>query len=218
MNVESSFCNDGSNAWTRYTVGVLVAVPILILHEGLGYMADAIYQTGNQENKSISAYMGFLDVNYSWQRDWSWNAGTNMHYASGSDKDSRKVNTFNSLWGSNYLGYGVDAATANAMQFGAYTAATYRPGQSFTTGFLSTWRANKDDAIYTTGQFKMFGADSDERYAYSQLYLSLYNQINPYLLLNTNIYYSLDSQYIKEVTGENSKNVARVEFSVIYNF
>lgn len=186
--------------------------------KGVGYMADLIYQTGNQGDEDVSAYMGYVDVNYNWQSDWNVRVGVNAHYASGSDGSDSESNTFNPLWTGDPQGFGFDGGYSNVMQAGAYGVMEYSPGQSIVTGFLSTWRASLDDGIYTLGMGELYGANSDERYAYTQTYLQFINKVNPYLTLETKFYYSMDSDYIKDVVGEDSKNVGRVELAAIYNF
>lgn len=189
--------------------------------DGFGYMVDGIYQMGKDDSRDVSAYMGFANIHYGWQRNMHWQFGAVMHYASGSDADSKKQNTFNPLWGGDPLGYALDGAYGNTMQFGSYAQMGYRPGQFITAGFLSTWRANTDDALYSIGQYQMFGADSDERYAYTNLYLFFDNNITSNLLLKTQLYYAFDSKYTEEVLsqrGMKSRNIASLKFTGIYNF
>ena len=144
-----------------------------------------LYQTGKQAGQNIAAYMGYMDMNYNWSADWDWRVGMNLHYASGSDEGSSKVNTFNPLWTGDPLGFGFDGGYSNVMQVGLYTVVDYKPRQSIIAGFLSTWRANTDDAIYTLNQDVLYGADSNEKYAYTQAYLQFHNYVTPYLKLET---------------------------------
>lgn len=201
-----------------------VDIQVLGLHahnfvsEGFGYMADGIYQFGDHAGKDISAYMGYLDLNYNWKADWNYRLGMNMHYASGSSKDSDKVNTFNPLWTGDPLGFAHDGAYGNAMQLGSYTVIEYMPKQSVIAGFMSTWRANTEDAIYTLNQDVLFGSNSDEKYAYTQFYLQFHNYLTTNVKVESNFYYALDSQYTRDVVGEDSSNIARVELALIYNF
>lgn len=186
--------------------------------EGFGYMLDGVYQFGDHAGKDISAYMAYADLNYNWKADWNYRLGLNLHYASGSDKDSDKVNTFNPLWTGDPLGFAHDGAYGNAMQVGSYTVIEYQPKQSIIAGFMSTWRANTDDAIYTLNQDVLFGAESDEKYAYSQFYLQFHNYITGNLKSEVNMYYALDSDYTRDVVGSSSDDISRVEIALIYNF
>lgn len=186
--------------------------------EGFGYMWDGVYQFGDQAGKDISAYMTYADFNYNWKADWNYRLGLNLHYASGSDKNSDKVNTFNPLWTGDPLGFAHDGAYGNAINIGSYTVIEYMPKQSIIAGFMSTWRANTDDAIYSLNQDELFGADSDESYAYSQFYLQFHNYLTGNLKLETNLYYALDSDYTRDVVGDTSDNISRVELALIYNF
>ncbi|WP_431306041.1 hypothetical protein [Vibrio crassostreae] len=201
-----------------------VDIQVLGLHahnfvgEGFGYMFDGVYQFGDHAGKDISAYMAYADLNYNWKADWNYRWGLNLHYASGSDKDSDKVNTFNPLWTGDPLGFAHDGAYGNAMQVGSYTVIEYQPKQSIIAGFMSTWRANTDDAIYTLNQDVLFGAESDEKYAYTQFYLQFHNYITGNLKSEVNMYYALDSDYTRDVVGSSSDDISRVEIALIYNF
>lgn len=201
-----------------------VDIQVLGLHahnfvgEGFGYMFDGVYQFGDHAGKDISAYMAYADLNYNWKADWNYRWGLNLHYASGSDKDSDKVNTFNPLWTGDPLGFAHDGAYGNAMQVGSYTVIEYQPKQSIIAGFMSTWRANTDDAIYTLNQDVLFGAESDEKYAYTQFYLQFHNYITGNLKSEVNVYYALDSDYTRDVVGSSSDDISRVEIALIYNF
>ncbi|ANU39067.1 alginate export family protein [Vibrio scophthalmi] len=201
-----------------------VDIQVLGLHahdfvsEGFGYMVDGIYQFGDQAGKDISAYMAYADLNYNWKTDWNYRVGINLHYASGSDKNSDKVNTFNPLWTGDPLGFAHDGAYGNAMQFGGYSVIEYMPKQSIITGFMSTWRANTEDAIYTLNQDVLYGADSDEKYAYTQFYLQFHNYLTPNLKSEVNTYYALASDYTDDVVSPDSKDIARIELALIYNF
>ena len=186
--------------------------------EGFGYMFDGVYQFGDHAGKDISAYMAYVDLNYNWKADRNYRLGLNLHYASGSDKNSDKVNTFNPLWTGDPLGFAHDGAYGNAMQVGSYTVIEYQPKQSIIAGFMSTWRANTDDAIYTLNQDVLFGAESDEKYAYSQFYLQFHNYITGNLKSEVNMYYALDSDYTRDVVGSSSDDISRVEFTLVYNF
>lgn len=201
-----------------------VDIQVLGLHghhfvdEGFGYMLDGIYQFGDHAGKDISAYMGYADLNYNWKTSRNYRAGINLHYASGSGKNSDKVNTFNPLWSGDPLGFAHDGAYGNAIQFGGYALIEYREKQSIIAGLMSTWRANTEDAIYTLNQDVLFGAGSDKKYAYSQFYLQFHNAITGNLKTELNLYYALDSDYIRDVAGPQSGNISRVEIAVIYNF
>lgn len=201
-----------------------VKIQVLGLHthqfvqQGIGYMADSIYQFGDHAGKRISAWMGYLDVNYNWQTDWNYRLGMNMHYASGSSKDSKRVNTFNPLWTGDPLGFATDGAYGNAMQAGIYTVTEYKPKQSIIGGFLSTWRADTDDAIYSLNQDVLFRQNSDKRYAYTQFYLQFHNYWTGNLKTEMNLYYALTSPYLRDVSGKENKNISRAELVVIYNF
>jgi hypothetical protein len=94
----------------------------------------------------------------------------------------------------------------------------YQPKQSIIAGFMSTWRANTDDAIYTLNQDVLFGAESDEKYAYTQFYLQFHNYITGNLKSELNMYYALDSDYTRDVVGSSSDDISRVEIALIYNF
>ena len=83
---------------------------------------------------------------------------------------------------------------------------------------MSTWRANTDDAIYTLNQDVLFGADSDEKYAYTQFYLQFHNYITGNLKTEVNTYYALASDYTRDVVSTDSKDAMRVELALIYNF
>ncbi|KNY46277.1 hypothetical protein AKG94_09280 [Vibrio harveyi] len=201
-----------------------VDIQVLGLHahdfvrEGFGYMVDGVYQFGDHAGKDISAYMAYADLNYNWSADWNVRAGLNLHYASGTSKDSDKVNTFNPLWTGDPLGFAHDGAYGNAMQVGGYSVFEYMPKQSIITGFMSTWRADTDDAIYTLNQDILFGENSDEKYAYTQFYLQFHNYITGNLKTELNLYYALDSDYTRDVVGPQSDNITRAEIAVIYNF
>ncbi|WEM45047.1 hypothetical protein PTW35_18300 (plasmid) [Photobacterium sp. DA100] len=201
-----------------------VDIQVLGLHahdfvsEGFGYMIDGVYQFGDHAGKDISAYMAYADLNYNWKADWNYRVGMNLHYASGSDADSDKVNTFNPLWTGDPLGFAHDGAYGNAMQVGGYSVIEYAPKQIIITGFMSTWRANTDDAIYTLNQDVLFGEDSDEKYAYTQFYLQFHNYITGNLKTEVNTYYALASDYTDDVVGPNSKDITRFELALIYNF
>lgn len=201
-----------------------VDIQVLGLHahdfvrEGFGYMVDGVYQFGDHAGKDISAYMAYADLNYNWSADWNVRAGLNLHYASGTSKDSDKVNTFNPLWTGDPLGFAHDGAYGNAMQVGGYSVIEYMPKQSIITGFMSTWRADTDDAIYTLNQDILFGENSDEKYAYTQFYLQFHNYITGNLKTELNLYYALDSDYTRDVVGPQSDNITRAEIAVIYNF
>jgi len=185
---------------------------------GFGYMLAGVYQFGDHAGKDISAYMAYADLNYNWKADWNYRVGMNLHYASGSDADSDKVTTFNPLWTGDPLGFAHDGAYGNAMQVGGYSVIEYAPKQTIITGFMSTWRANTDDAIYTLNQDVLFGEDSDEKYAYTQFYLQFHNYITGNLKTEVNTYYALSSDYTDDVVGPDSKDIARVELALIYNF
>ncbi len=190
------------------------------VREGFGHMVDGIYQFGDHAGKNISAYMGFLQLNYNWAKDMNYTLALNGHYASGTSKDSDEVNTFNPLWGGDVFGYAVDAAYSNAIQVGPSIKVEYLPMQSVTAGFLSTWRANTDDAIYSLMQRKVFSEESDQKYAYTNLYLQLHNYLAPTLKLEANMSYALDSKYTQDVVGQgqDSADVARVELILNYEF
>ena len=186
--------------------------------EGFGYMVDSVYQFGEHAGKDISAYMAYADLNYNWKADWNVRTGLNLHYASGTSKNSDEVNTFNPLWTGDPLGFAHDGAYGNAMQVGGYSVIEYMPKQSIITGFMSTWRADTDDAIYTLNQDILFGENSDEKYAYTQFYLQFHNYITGNLKTEVNLYYALDSDYIRDVVGPDSSNISRAEIAMIYNF
>lgn len=188
------------------------------VQQGFGYMADGIYQFGDQAGKSIAAYMGYLDANYNWRTDWNYRLAINIHYASGSSKNSKRVNTFNPLWTGDPLGFATDGAYGNAMQTGLYTVIEYKPRQSVIGGFLSTWRVKTDDAIYSLNQQQLFSAQSDKKYAYTQFYLQLHNYWTGNLKTEVNMYYALHSPYLRDVTAKNSKNISRIELALMCNF
>jgi hypothetical protein len=83
---------------------------------------------------------------------------------------------------------------------------------------LSTWRENTEDAIYTGGRQVLFGADSDEKYAYTQFLALFENQITPNVKSELEISYALDSQYIKDVVGSNTSDISRVSWNLLYYF
>lgn len=201
-----------------------VRIQVLGLHghnfvnRGAGYMADAIYQFGDHAGRSVSAYMGYVDVNYNWQTAINYRLGMNLHYTSGTSKHSKQVNTFNPLWTGDPLGFASDGAYGNAMQAGLYTVIEYKPRQSLIGGFLSSWRANTDDAIYSLNQDVLFGQNSDKKYAYTQFYLQLHNYLTANFKTEVNLYYALSSPYLRDVAGRGSKNISRIELVVIYNF
>lgn len=186
--------------------------------EGVGYMADTVYQFGDHAGKPISAYMGYVDVNYNWIKNWHYRSGINVHYASGSGKNSRKVNTFNPLWTGDPLGFATDGAYANAIQGGLYTVIEYLPQQSLTGGLLSTWRANTEDAIYSLNQDQLFSANSAKKYAYTQFYLQFHNYWTGNLKTEINLYYAPASRYLNDVLAGGAKAISRVELAMIYNF
>ncbi len=125
------------------------------------------------------------------------------------------MNTFNPLWTGDPLGFAHDGAYGNAMQVGGYSVIEYMPKQSIITGFMSTWRADTDDAIYTLNQDILFGENSDEKYAYTQFYLQFHNYITGNLKTELNLYYALDSDYTRDVVGPQSDNITRAEIAVI---
>lgn len=186
---------------------------------GLGYHAEGIYQFGDNEGKDISAYMGFADINYTWAGDWSWKTGVKLHHASGTEAGSDDFNTFNPLWTDDILSAVNSGAYSNVNQLGWYLETGYSPGQNVAVGFLSTWRVSTDDAIYTKDQSMLFGADSEEKYAYTQAYVRLTNMLTPTLKLDTGLTYAFDSSYIKDVVGEQaSSDSKRIEMVLTYNF
>jgi hypothetical protein len=83
---------------------------------GISYLADVIYQTGKSSGMDVSAYMAHLNLSFAFEQDWHYRVGGIAHIASGSDANSSKVTTFNSLWTGDPLGSAVDAGYGNAIQ------------------------------------------------------------------------------------------------------
>ncbi|QMV13795.1 alginate export family protein [Vibrio spartinae] len=185
---------------------------------GFGYSGDLIYQFGDQEGKNVSAYMGFGTINYNWDLDWKWQLGMVGHYASGTKSDDSSLHTFNPLWTDDILDAANTAAYSNVIQGGPYLSVDYAPAQTVYFGFMSTWRVSKDDAIYTKDQSLLYGADSDEKYAYTQAAIRFHNLITTNLKFDAALLYAFDSKYLEDVIDSKVADSRRWDMQITYNF
>lgn len=212
---ENLFIHTDHGAVDIYTVGASL---YKFARTGLGYMLDARYQFGDTAGQDVSAYMAFADVNYKIQKDWGYKFGGIGYVGSGDDPNDDKLTGYNLAWGSDLLGFAADAAYSNAINLGTYLQTEYMPKQTVNLAFMSTWRINTDDALYGISLGPIYGADSDEKFAYSQVALVFNNQITPNVITNLELSYAMDSDYIKDVVGENSENTKRIKFNIRYLF
>lgn len=184
---------------------------------GLGYHIESIYQDGSQEGMPISAYMIYSDINYNWVSDWEWQAGLVSHYATGTKANDKTLHTFNPLWTDDTLDMANTGAYSNVIQTGPYISVNYKPDQTVYLGMLSTWRASTDDAIYTKDQTLLYGADSDHKYAYTQVALRFHNLIATNFKFDCGVLYALDSPYLRDVISSKSSDSFRIEMELTYN-
>ncbi|NRS87802.1 hypothetical protein HNQ02_000709 [Flavobacterium sp. 7E] len=180
------------------------------------YDLEAVYQFGNSNGQTISAYTLSSNTSYAFSKT---KIGLKTELVSGDDKkDDHNLNTFNPLFPKGaYFGLAALIGPENLIDIHPYMEHNITRKVVMGLDYDFFWRYSLNDGIYGAKVKPIFNnTDSNHRNIGTQLGLNFDYKVNPFLDLVIEGTWFNTGQYIKEVSA--GKDIFFTAFTLQFKF